>query len=69
MKFTLEQTDFSKICQNPELPLWYISPDTNERTVTIFAGFPGVARVAGVAVKYASDQKAPHEMFQRYAPA
>ena len=36
MKFTLEQTDFSKICQNPEIPLWYISPDTNERTV-VFA--------------------------------
>ena len=32
MKFTLEQTDFSKICQNPEIPLWYISQDTNERT-------------------------------------
>ena len=63
MKFTLEQTDFSKtrlsqtpnasesrefirpaktrptktekkICQNLEILLWYISPDTNERTVS-----------------------------------
>ena len=33
MKFTLEQTDFRKICQNPEIPLWYIYSDTNERTV------------------------------------
>ena len=35
MQFTLEQTDVSKICQNPEIPLWYISPDTNERTVPV----------------------------------
>ena len=35
MKFTLERTDFWKICQNPEIPLWYIYSDTNERTVAV----------------------------------